>query len=364
MGMNDTIIPVRIDASSVDGVTLDVNGADKITIKPEFENDNITTPIAENQIEIIEIQADNSYTPIDHDSLISETFSDADGYNGYVNTGNTTAEFDAGTKLYKVSPGIEEEYTTLTDDAIILGASGGSLFHCSQCFELTKARDINKISIYAGTKTGSAGNVTLEIRTDDTDKPSITVLATKTVTMASITINSWNEFEFPAPVSLSATTKYWIVAYSDQIAGVSPNFSWKGLVAGDYAKGHSAVSADAGTNWNGYLTRDFSFKVHFSITGGVFIENDLPTITGEITHVQLVANCPNREANDGVTFDLIDTDSAEDMGIALNTKHALVNPDGTKITGGKIKINLIPKAISPTEGYPSCKSYAFKLWKS
>ena len=43
------------------------------------------------QLEIIELQANTSVTPIDHDSMILETFSDADGYNNLVNTGNTTA---------------------------------------------------------------------------------------------------------------------------------------------------------------------------------------------------------------------------------------------------------------------------------
>ncbi|MBU0959709.1 MAG: hypothetical protein KKB31_07220, partial [Nanoarchaeota archaeon] len=57
-------------------------------------DDPLVREVAEHEIEIIELQANASLTPFDHDTLISDTFSDTTGYNNLVNIGNTTAIFD------------------------------------------------------------------------------------------------------------------------------------------------------------------------------------------------------------------------------------------------------------------------------
>lgn len=355
MSMNDTVIPNRIDVTSTDDVTIDVSATDKIRIKPEFENNNITRPIAKNQIEIIELQANASVTPFDHDSLLSDTFSDADGYNDTVDTGNTTAGFST------------DKYTTTTEAKIFSEeiddrenpnyTSGGQATWFALDFTPASNVTVKKVSLKFGTKEGSGCDVTAHIYSDDgADSPNVSLKEIETIGKASINASAWNDFEDVDGVALTQGTKYWLVFIPSDGGGVN-RFNLRQRNGAGI--GHD-YSVDGGSNW-GSEANTTNFRVYSNATGDVLVQCDLATITGSVTDVELVCNCPDRETGDDVTFDVVDGSANTDTGIALNTKFTLVNLTGNPEI---IKINLEPKATTPTGGYPSVKTYALKVWKS
>jgi len=266
---------------------------------------------AENNIEIIELQANASVTPISHDTLISETFSDADGYNNLVNTGNTNSIFD--TNKYKYYCGYSDSAEKTRNTTSYL---------------LVKTFDSFPNSYFT--------KHTNELKTDNSDHQSICKVEwTYTDDSTEYVEQQTNstgfiskEYTNPFPAKLVKIVKV-------------------------YLKSSSAV-----------IAREKNDEASGVAPDGTIIEIDLPAITGTITATQLVCNCPERETGDAVKYKLIDTASAEDDALEIDTENALVNCDGTKITGGKIQIQLIPKETSPTSGYPSCRSFALKLWKS
>lgn len=65
-----------------------------ITLDISQEVEELYTEIIKQELAIIELQANTEVTPIDHDTLLSDTFSDADGYKDSVDTENTTADFN------------------------------------------------------------------------------------------------------------------------------------------------------------------------------------------------------------------------------------------------------------------------------
>jgi hypothetical protein len=65
-----------------------------ITIDVSEEFTQLITENAQQQLDIIELQANASITPFDHDTLISDTFSDADGYKDSVDILTTDASYE------------------------------------------------------------------------------------------------------------------------------------------------------------------------------------------------------------------------------------------------------------------------------
>lgn len=129
MAGNYTVVPQTAETDD-EYITKDDDG--KLTAGNQLIQD-----FGEHEIEIIELQANASVTPIDHESTMSDTFSDADGYNDSVNTTNTTATFS--TNKYAKQNDTLSTYsysgdTIDTQDSIPYGlffsADGTKLYEC------------------------------------------------------------------------------------------------------------------------------------------------------------------------------------------------------------------------------------------
>ncbi len=278
----------------------------------------INLEIAGQAIEIIELQANATIDPFDHDTLISETFSVAGGYNNYVNVGNTTAHFS--TNKYQKNLSLDNPKDTDATEY----STGSTSWVLMKTFDLSG----NPYKIY---------KVGCQAKSDSTPpgyfKFVVTYADDSTETLEQqIHTNSYNVYlwQYDYPSDLTQNVKK-VEVYLKRGQGTQ------------YIKDLSLWEYD---------------------TNPQIVEINLPTITGTITYTQLVANTPDRESGDDVKYDLYDTVGNHDDDLDINTKNPLTNCDGTKISGGKIKIKLIPKPTNPTEGYPSIKSFCLKLWKS
>lgn len=103
----------------------------------------------ENALSILEIQAADTITPDTSAQIASEVFSDADGYNGTIDTGNTTASFSSD--KYTNKP-LSAESTTFatTGSESGTGKSGLKLTTSSACsiVSITKFSSSNATKAY------------------------------------------------------------------------------------------------------------------------------------------------------------------------------------------------------------------------
>ena len=105
---------------------------------------------------------------------------------------------------------------------------------------------------------GTTRTFTVSLRADDAGKPHSTVLGTGTCTYTKVlNISDYSvNCSFTSPVSVSASTKYWIVISIN----ASNTVTLKSLNAGTSA----SFSSDAGTNWSsaGFKGYDTSISVY------------------------------------------------------------------------------------------------------
>lgn len=356
MGMQDTVIPSRIDSSAVDGTTMDVNASSQLKVKESFIAESIELPQAEAQVQIIELQANATITPLDHDSLISETFSDATGYNNYVNVGNTTGTFSTNQYVRGNAYTLKDNDTTGGDT---LGFGNGTSSGYGGGFTTTSAFTLKRVALDLKKVSAPTGTISCKIYSDSGGSPNA-LLATSTTTIDATTLTTsfgvWYNFVFN--LALSNATKYWIQVSTTGSDGAN-YLQWNvqtGGGTGLYAAWNGSWGAPSGGGQVAYKT--YSATATDKIT-----ELDLPTITGTVTHTLLTVLSPNREAGDSIKYNLVDTDSTSDDDLEVDTKNALTLCDGTKITGGKIQIQL-NKGTSETESYPSVRSICLKIWKA
>lgn len=318
--------------------------------------------ISDNDIEIIELQANASLTPIDHDSTITDTFSDSTGYLNSVNTGNTTATFD--TNKYKNNTETTNSFGG-TGQGRTWG-NGASQNYKSSSFIPNRTSVITSISNCELKKDGNP-NITLTfgIYSDDGSGKPDTLLETATETIDSstdlTTSYTAKTFNFSTGVSVTSGTKYHFVGWITSGSGDSLN----NIVVNTGTNiGEDIYISSDGTTWDIQSSDEgMQMIVTFDSTETQIVEIDLSAISGTITHTQLICNTPNREEGDNVTYDLIGADSSKDTSLSLDTKHELINVGGLQVSEGKIKINLVPKVTNPTVGVPSVKTYCLKVWK-
>jgi hypothetical protein len=356
MTVESSVIPRSSDA---DNVTLEkANNA--LQIKETYESNHIIRPVAESQIDIIELQANATLTGLTHDSMISDTMNDATGYKNTVQTGTTTAAFS--TNKY-IAAGSSELKDSVTDGTqrIAYGHDAANKYS-GATFVAGSNFTLNKIDLEMKYMTGApTGNSVLKIyAVDGSIHPTGAALATSTNTLAHNTLTAdyaWYSFNF-AGLALTVGTTYMAILVSDSATGVGayPNYQAKNSVTGAMM----AYSAD-GSSWSYTADRALNIKTYGALASADgIVDISLGTISGTVTHTELVCNCPDRETGDSVTYKLKNA-TQEDDALALNTKNALSNLTSNP-TG--IEIKLTPKTGSPTAGYPSMKSYCLKIWKS
>lgn len=183
--------------------------------------------------------------------------------------------FDIGTNNIKVSVGSLINQESL--EPSLSGHSGANItsttFRRAQSFMIPKADDTFKEIVLALSKTGSPGNLTVRIETDNGNKPSGSLAdanATFTITAAEVgaslayvqkaSTNLW---------SLQANTKYWIVVSAAGVGAgdyYSLGFSTPYATVEPYAKGNYSYSDDSGSTYTDDPTSVVAFKVLY---GGV-----------------------------------------------------------------------------------------------
>ncbi len=112
-------------------------------------------------------------------------------------------------------------------------------------------------------KIGTPGNITVEIRSDNSGSPSASVLATQTISASDVLSSAmgWVACNFASPAGLTASTTYWIVVYAASVS--SSSAYWIRTRPGDlYAAGELKYSTDSGANYSAYSGEDILFKTY------------------------------------------------------------------------------------------------------
>jgi hypothetical protein len=325
-----SIIPQTIDGNSTDQYTIGVDVNGKLQIKPTYEANNISNPIAEHECEIMTLQANATITPFTHDTLIADTFSDADGYKNSVTVATTTALYDTTAKKYKVP---------MTLGATEISTSGLNGVDRNNTTQLGTAKAkgfFSQIVTYATVGGSSTGNVYIYKNGAQIATKGYTSGGTSTINLVA-----------------SDYTDFFNVGDTIGIKLGSGSGS-DGANAG-YA-GFTGTKFDL--NAGATFRHSYTFT-EISSTTGTKIDITLPTITGTVIATELIVNCPDTETGASITYKLKNA-TQNDTNLANNTKNSVVNL--TTVPTG-IEIFLNPKT-NGTIYIPSVKTYCLKLWKA
>lgn len=296
---------------------------------------------AEHELEIIELQANASITPVDHDTLISEAFSDTTGYNDYVDTGNTDATFDTNKYKRGVPSSPEAHGVALTD---------GSTAQTTSRRGIKIYIDVT-MNVGTVTKKSTCTADTCYIVEDPTGTP---------VEIANAAF-SGNDATFSS-IELTSGKTYGIGCKNSDDSSASHPYSTDGQTEEDTGNIKWQTGwRDGSTDNRFYSIESVSAE---STTSDNIVQIDIPTISGTVLATQLVVNdTGSREDGDSITYDLVGADASEDADLAIDTKNSLTNVGGDQVSGGVIKINLIAKDTNPTAGIPAIYSFSLKVWK-
>lgn len=138
----------------------------------------------------------------------------------------------------------------------------------AQSFVLSANAPLAKVSLYLR-KVGSPGSPTVTIRTDNSGKPSTTVVATGTLSNSLVSgTYGWVDVTFSTAPQLSASTTYWLTV--DMASVSNSNYYQIGGVTSGYASGLLKIGSVGGIWYAGTpqvtANTDAFFEVY---TGGV-----------------------------------------------------------------------------------------------
>ena len=185
--------------------------------------------------------------------------------------------FDIGTNNLKVSAGSLINQESLEPD--LIGHSGNNItsttFRRAQSFIVPKADDTFREIVLGLSKTGSPGNMTVRIETDNGNKPSGVLAdanATFTIAAADVGASLANVQKASTNLwALSANTKYWIVASAAGVDGGNyytiGNSTPFGTVV-PYSKGNYSYSDDSGSTYTDVPGTVLAFKVLYGGKSG------------------------------------------------------------------------------------------------
>jgi Tfp pilus assembly protein PilX len=135
----------------------------------------------------------------------------------------------------------------------------------AQSFQLATSSPLNKVQLYIK-KTGSPSNATVKIVNDSSGTPGTTVLATGTLSAASVTTSyGWIDVSLTTNPTLAVGTTYWIVV---DAGTSSSNYYILGANSAGYANGAGKIGQFSGT-WNNTTPTglDYYFNIYL---GGVY----------------------------------------------------------------------------------------------
>lgn len=159
-------------------------------------------------------------------------------------------------------------YETGTDVNKVIGDTGGVETAQAQGFQLAAATKVKGVEVYLKKATGTPGDITVRIETNNAGVPSGTLAdanATGTITSFATTTYGWISFDFTTNFSLNASTVYWLVLKT--AAGANDNnYNWAANSAGAYSSGTMAASTDGGSTWSAVAATDAYFRVKGNAT--------------------------------------------------------------------------------------------------
>ena len=321
--------------------------------------DPLRIATAQNSIDIVELQANTGVTPFTHTGIISETNSDADGFNNLIVTGGTDATFNSDKYERYDGLGASQDSRSTGGSNYASGDAGDKVYSAST-FTTTSAYTLGGIKLKMKKVGSPTFNVTVKIYAGSGGAPTGSALATSTTNISSAGLTtSYVSTEFAFDLALSNATQYAFVVFCDSAGDGSNYVQVEGN--GGYS-GNNWNKSSNGSSWTQLGVSD-GFDIDLCLAGtptDQVVKMDVSSAQGTITSTELVLNCPNRESGDSITYDIFDTDANSDTGLAVETQNALVNVDGTKLD--YILINLIKSTGTPTSGIPSVKTQVLKLW--
>ncbi len=144
----------------------------------------------------------------------------------------------------------------------------------AQSFQISiDGSPLNKVQLYIK-KTGSPANATVKIVSDSSGSPSTTVLASGTLSAASVaTSYGWIDIAMTTNPVLVTGTTYWLVV---DAATSSSNYYIIGASSGGYANGLGKIGQQGGT-WNNTTPSglDYYFSVYLGGINGSIIGSDV-----------------------------------------------------------------------------------------
>lgn len=335
-GTSDIPIP---SSANTDGITVNKNGSDEIQVMPNYEAKSIIIPQGNIRLDIIEIQEGATLTPFNDGYSKVDIFSDSGGYVNSVDTGDSTATYSSETYTAPlVNTGVlgpTENYSSPAQ-----GGQGASVVLTA--LSITGGI-ITKVKAHV-TVGGSTATVTIKDN-------SANVLATK-----------------QAVASGNLATVNFVIG--DYTRALNPNetftITWSSSSGNIYSQTSQSLS---GTYWSfsnqtsscqSGNTDMIVFQSYIYEAGTGFVQINLPTFAGTVTHTALVVRKVNWEEGDSITYD-IENATQQQTGLAEEIKNTIATLTSNPTI---LKINLNPKSTSPTTAYPSIKSYCFMVWTS
>jgi hypothetical protein len=135
---------------------------------------------------------------------------------------------------------------------------GGIIFDSTDTRTAQTFTTVDEFTITAvkviGSRTGSPGDVTVEIKAVDINgEPTGSALASGSASFNAIAVeplNEWVQIDIDSPVVLSATTQYAIIfSQAVYVTGDDVGYIWRKMTDPVYTGGYVVVSGDGGSTW-------------------------------------------------------------------------------------------------------------------
>lgn len=182
----------------------------------------------------------------------------------------------------------------------------------AQSFKPATTTTLNRVSLYLK-KVGVPSDITIKIVTDNSGKPSKTVLATGSISASTITsAYSFADAALATPPNLTTGTTYWIIAIAT--VNASNYYTWGDDTADAYTNGTGKYS----TNWNASspvwttIGADLDFQTYM---GGTITSLDGITVNGN-AWAHSLTNCT---VGGNATYQSISSCGVSGTSIPINT---------------------------------------------
>lgn len=291
---------------------------------------SFTSSIMENALEILQIQATQTLTATDSANIVSDVYSDANGYRDTIATGSTTAT--------KITGAYANYFYGTSTTGGTLGSANAQTGKVGYKFKITAGGDV--ISL---TKSASDSSTKAYIQTAYASG----IVATATF--------SGNVATFSTPYTLTANTEYWILCDAE---GGSRNRAYQASFPGNISSNGgvfvSEVREDgaADGNYQGLI----SAQIQSGVGVTALMQTAVQTITAGYTNFQIFTFGETLGGTGDIDYDIsLNNGVNYQTAINANTATAITNA-GTQLI---LKQNLKEGASG---GTAEAKGYGVLLW--